>query len=665
MTARKWITALALVGTVAAAHAGDGIVLSHYEPLESVSLAPRLDAPAVPTGAEAGRIGPSLLSFDALGRRFELQLEPHAGLIGAVPNRAAGAAIPYRGRLVGVADSWARIVITDGIPAGLVWDGTDYYALEAPGDSLVGSGGPIAYRLSDAIIEPGALACASGPVAATGSSAFQSVTQNLAQTAQLGDGATSEIIVGAVADYEFTQAVGSGAEAAILTRLSIVDGIFSEQLGVQISVPAVETFTEPDDPFGDSTDPQTLLDDVRAYRVSSQERLSPGLTHLYTGRTLNNNTVGIAFTGVLCSNGFGVGLSTGGSSLGSTFEALVAAHEIGHNFGAPHDGEEGSPCVDTPQTFLMAPTINQSQEFSQCSIQEMQDDIAAAMGACITALPSTDIAATFASQTATVLLSARAVITVDIVNNGTELAESVTADVTLPAELAFVSAASAAAGCMSGAGTVSCDFGDVQGGAAATIDITVDAVATGTGSLDVNVAAVADDRLANNSDTLLLTVDPAVDLVVNAPAAAEVTLNSSTTISATLENRSPLQATGVTLAIDLAAGLEATAASWSIGSCTVAAARVDCQANAFAGQSNSDFSLTVRGVSSGTRTVTYSLGSAEAEANAADNSANGTVNVNMPVSSGSSGGGGGGGSLGWPLVWLLAGAAVLGRRRNA
>ena len=94
-------------------------------------------------------------------------------------------------------------------------------------------------------------------------------------------------------------------------------------------------------------------------------------------------------------------------------------------------------------------------------------------------------------------------------------------------------------------------------------------------------------------------------------------------------------------------------------------ARVDCQANAFAGQSSSDLSLTVRGVSSGTRTVTLTLDSVEAEANVADNSADGTVRVNEPASTGSSGGGGGGGSLGWPLVWLLAAAAVLGRRRNA
>jgi hypothetical protein len=32
----------------------------------------------------------------------------------------------------------------------------------------------------------------------------------------------------------------------------------------------------------------------------------------------------------------------------------IAAHELGHNFNAPHDGEAGA-CATTAQTFLMAP----------------------------------------------------------------------------------------------------------------------------------------------------------------------------------------------------------------------------------------------------------------------------------------------------------------------
>ncbi|MGH8308590.1 MAG: M12 family metallo-peptidase, partial [Steroidobacteraceae bacterium] len=48
-----------------------------------------------------------------------------------------------------------------------------------------------------------------------------------------------------------------------------------------------------------------------------------------------------------------------------------AAHEIGHNFDAPHDGDTGAACASTPQSFLMAPRLNGSQQFSSCSIDQM------------------------------------------------------------------------------------------------------------------------------------------------------------------------------------------------------------------------------------------------------------------------------------------------------
>ena len=33
------------------------------------------------------------------------------------------------------------------------------------------------------------------------------------------------------------------------------------------------------------------------------------------------------------------------------FQRFSVAHELGHNFGAPHDNENGSPCATTPGTF--------------------------------------------------------------------------------------------------------------------------------------------------------------------------------------------------------------------------------------------------------------------------------------------------------------------------
>ncbi len=63
-----------------------------------------------------------------------------------------------------------------------------------------------------------------------------------------------------------------------------------------------------------------------------------------TGRNLETQTVGIAYISGLCSAEFGTSLSQSG--LDTMRAALIAAHEIGHNFGAPHDGEGN--CATTP-----------------------------------------------------------------------------------------------------------------------------------------------------------------------------------------------------------------------------------------------------------------------------------------------------------------------------
>ncbi|MEP2651268.1 MAG: putative Ig domain-containing protein, partial [Paraglaciecola sp.] len=52
--------------------------------------------------------------------------------------------------------------------------------------------------------------------------------------------------------------------------------------------------------------------------------------------------------------------------------SLIAAHEFGHNFSAPHDNENGSACAAAPGTYLMNPTINGNDQFSDCSLSIIQ-----------------------------------------------------------------------------------------------------------------------------------------------------------------------------------------------------------------------------------------------------------------------------------------------------
>ena len=654
MNASKWALAAAVAAIFSAANAAapDDVMLSHYEPLQQLTLH-TMSSGAANASQKAGGAAPLVMSFDALGRRFDLELEANSRLVSvARQNPLLDGVDIYRGELAGRPGSWARIVVSDGMPRGLFWDGTEMYAIEAPGDSIVQSSVPVIYRLADAQIAPGSMSCGSAAMATTGSAAIDGLLGELGAISQ-GPGAISELEMGAIGDFEFTNSKGSDAAAvtAITTRLNNVDGIFSQNVGVQINVTTIETFSASNDPFTDVAEAGDLLDEVSAYRSTTPAQNSNGLTHLYTGKDLNGTTVGVAWTGALCSNFFGAGLSEGNGS--STFDSLVAAHEIGHNFGAPHDGQSGSACESETGNFLMAPQLNGSDQFSSCSITEMSDDIAGA--SCISALPSTDMEVAL-SGSATVLFGASAEINYDVTNNGTLDATNVTADFTLPANVALDSVVASVGTCTSGAGTVSCTLGDVPGMSSRTVDITTTPTALGQGMISATVSADLDDRPGNNQETVQLTVDPAVDLVANAPTGASVKINKSTTVDATLENRATLNATGVSLTVDLGNALQATAANWSIGSCTVFAQQVTCQAANFAAQSNSTISVTATGISAGNPNITVTLSALEADLVPSDNSSNGRIEVKDPDDSS------GGGATGPFFFWLLAG--LIGVRRS-
>ena len=213
-------------------------------------------------------------------------------------------------------------------------------------------------------------------------------------------------------------------------------------------------------------------------------------------------------------------------------DSLIAAHEIGHNFGAPHDGQANSACEAEPQTFIMSPSINGSDQFSACSITEMQDNIVAA--ACIVPLPSVDMTISQSGQAPAPLLGNSATVTFDVINNGTTQASNVAVDVTLPNNVTFLSASSSIGSCTNGAGSVNCARGDVPGSTARTVTVTSRADTVGVGVFNATVSSDADDDATNNQASIQVTVDPAVNLVANASAPTNLTIDLNTTISITV-----------------------------------------------------------------------------------------------------------------------------------
>ncbi len=389
---------LAPVAAVVAAR-GDAqeLTILRYEPLAGLVVTES-------TNSADGATPGTRMSFSAFGTQFAMLLRNNEALTRNLPpevlNRLAATTF-YTGTLEGNPESWGRITRTGDALSGAIWDGTELYAIESfarvaahvVAGPVVLPAEAIIYRWSDTL---SAVADTLGPPAASGSNGSQKVVA--AEMFDAFAGAllkltpAQQIDIGLLADSEFVQTHGANSEARMLSVANIVDGIFLGQVGVRINVAELHTYAEPDAFSG--TDVSALLDQLQGFKYDTQALRGRGLVHLLTGRDLDerpgtpagSRLLGVANVGAICDERFAVSL-TQFTDLNTA--AVVAAHEIGHNFGAPHDTESGSPCQSTPDGFIMNPFVNGSRQFSQCSVQQMEAELAAA--ACLTDLPGNDL----------------------------------------------------------------------------------------------------------------------------------------------------------------------------------------------------------------------------------------------------------------------------------
>ena len=346
--------------------------------------------------SEPGARGVWRCSISAFDQDFQVLVEANTRLIAELPppkrKKLLKSCRLYSGQIEGVEGSWVRLSKTRKEWSGMIWDGEELYIidpLKVLKKSLVDpppprTSGMVIYKLSDVIeMRPTSCGVVSTEENAKGVFQYEPFIEDLQNLIPLeAAGASLNLDMAVVTDPLFSQiqegTFGTPTAAAVAARINVVDGIYSEQVGVQISL--VDVIELADNGPLTSTSAGTLLNQFSNFVGSSVD--NPGITHLFTGRELNGGVIGIAFLGVLCDQNGGVGVDEirGGGTSG----ALLVAHELGHNFGAPHDNQGGSPCASTPGDFIMNPFLNGSDQFSQCSIDQMQPEINNA--SCITVI---------------------------------------------------------------------------------------------------------------------------------------------------------------------------------------------------------------------------------------------------------------------------------------
>lgn len=154
-------------------------------------------------------------------------------------------------------------------------------------------------------------------------------------------------------DAEFTSArFGGNAEAAaayVATLVGSVSAIYTRDLNVRIQVSYLRLWETPSDPWT-GADMNAQLGEFQAYWNANMTGVQRNLAHYMSGRGLGG---GLAWVGVMCHPTYGYALSSLNGYFphpivmnhGANWDLMVTAHELGHNFGAPHT-HDMTPQVD-------------------------------------------------------------------------------------------------------------------------------------------------------------------------------------------------------------------------------------------------------------------------------------------------------------------------------